>query len=228
MRYFRSGVGAFSSQSDGAIMANRLSARETVSPSASLRGVAAIAATTLLAASVLLIVQRGGLLAWTGAILALPLLAKILLWPSPADGRASAAVLLLWALAWLATWQYVKHVWESGEVVETRIGPPSAEHTARLWVVDANERATLYYDSPPEIASTLLAGAQITMSRGGSVAHGCAKAVRVSSLPESAQASFLELMNAKYAQRNDATQIFYSVLGSDRSRVPVLMHVSRC
>lgn len=176
-------------------------------------------------ASVSLIVDRGGLLAWVGLALSVAVLAKALRWPSPADALTALAIASLWAGAWAATWYYVVTTWESGEVVEIEV---DGGHRARVWVLDLNDGPVMYYDAPPAIAQRLLDGAPMTVTRGQRTQSGCARAARVEDLPEARLQDALDAMSRKYRDSNRATGIFYAVLGGKRDRVDVLMSLGPC
>lgn len=134
-------------------------------------------------------------------------------------------VLAVWAIAWGATWYYVMATWESGEVVQLELADG---HIARVWVFDTTEGPVMYYDAPPEVASRLLAGAPVSMTRNDRVRHECAHASRVDELPEERVADLLGQMEAKYEGRNTATAVFYTVLGGRRDRVGVVIELTPC
>ncbi len=189
------------------------------------RLIAVGAVSCMFAAAAFLVVERGGLLAWVGAIVGVLLLLKILLRPSPRDAALSVAILGIWALSWGATWNYVKSTWESGEVVQLVI---DGEYAARVWVLDMSDGPIMYYDAPPDVASRLLAGVPLSMTRNGHVRHACASASRVQDLPEERMQDLLDEMEKKYDGGSTATQVFYSVLGGKRDRVGVLVRLIPC
>lgn len=182
----------------------------------------------LLVASSFLILQRGGMLAWAGALLALLLAAKVWLWPSTRDLALVVSLLVLWSLTWAAIWQYVQSEWESGEVAAIRIDTPSGPHAARVWILELNDEPTMYYDAPPRIAQQLLQGARVAMSRNGVTVHACADARRVADVSDEVLTGLFARMQEKYQERNNATRIFYFVLGGQRDRVPVLLRLAPC
>jgi hypothetical protein len=182
----------------------------------------------LLVASGFLILQRGGMLAWSGALLALLLAAKVWLRPSTKDLALAVSLLTLWGLAWAAIWQYVKSEWESGEVVVIDIETPSGRHTARVWILELNGEPTMYYDAPPRIAQQLLNGAPVAMRRNGVTVHECADASRVTEVSDEVLTKVFDRMEEKYQERNNATQIFYRMLGGERDRVPILLRLTAC
>jgi len=192
------------------------------------RLVASSVAVLLLVTSSFIILQRGGILAWSGAVVALLVIVKAWLWPSSRDAQLTVAVLAVWGLAWVAIWQYVKSVWESGEVVEIRVDSPSGSHVARVWVLDLDGEPAMYYDAPPNIAQQLLEGAAVTMTRNGTEVDGCANTSRVSDLSQDVVAAFSVRMEEKYQARNNATGIFYTFLGGRRDRIPILLRLTEC
>jgi len=193
-----------------------------VSPS---RSIAVGVASCMLAAAALLVFDRGGLLAWTGVALGAVVLVKILRRPSPRDTMLSVTILGIWIISWGITWGYVVSTWESGEVVQIEI---AGGHTARVWVLDTSDGPIIYYDAPPDVASRLLAGAPLSMSRNGHVSDGCATATRVQELPEEKVQDLIHRMDEKYEGRNTATTVFYSVLGGRRNRVGLLIEPTPC
>jgi len=192
------------------------------------RLVALSVAVLLLVASIFIILQRGGTLAWSGAVVALLLMVKAWIWSSSRDAQLTVFVLAFWGLSWVAIWQYVKSVWESGEVVEITVDTPSGPHAARVWVLDVDGEPTMYYDAPPVIAQQLLKGAAVTMTRNGTEVDGCANASRVSDLSQDVVAAFSLRMEEKYQARNNATGIFYTFLGGRRDRIPILLRLTEC
>lgn len=52
-----------------------------------------------------------------------------------------------------------------------------------------------------------------------------ATAAFVSSLPEDGFIKLVAGMRERYGHGSDATEVFYSVLGGNRKRVPILLHV---
>lgn len=179
----------------------------------------------LFVAAAFLIVDRGGLLAWVGVVVGTLLFLKFLRRPSPRDAALSVAILGIWTISWGATWNYVKSTWESGEVVQLVI---DGGHTARVWVLDLNNGPIMYYDAPPDVASRLLAGAPISMTRNGHVGHECAAASRVQDLPEERMQDVINEMERKYEGESTATKVFYSVLGGKRDRVGLVIGLTPC
>ena len=189
------------------------------------RSIAVCLAAALFVAGGFAAFDRGGLLAWIGVLLGALLLLKAWRRPSPKDAVLALAALGLWLVGWAATWQYVMSTWESGEVVQIEV---EGGHVARLWVLELNGEPHMYYDAPPEIARQLLAGAALSVERGGQIRQGCASAERVDDLPEARMQEALGLMEAKYADQNMATNVFYVVLGGRRDRVGLLMKLEPC
>ena len=112
-------------------------------------------AATFTVASALLIFERGGLLAWTGLVVAVVLLLEGLLRPGKLDGLLIFICAALWAGAWFGTRHYVISTWESGEVVELSIVTTNGIHVARTWVLDTDSSMLIYYDAEPDIVSAL-------------------------------------------------------------------------
>lgn len=192
------------------------------------RSIALSTAAGLLAGSSYLIFQRGGLLAWSGATVALVLMAKVSLRPSRADLGLAVTVAVLWGLAWPVTWHLVRSAWESGEVVQIAVDMPSGVHTARLWVVDLQGEPAVYYDAPPQVARALLQSPPLTLTRNGNVTRGCADASLIDDAPEKLLDEMFVLMDGKYGELDGATRLFDSVLGSRRDRTAVLLRLDDC
>lgn len=189
------------------------------------RPIAIVAASCLFLAGAFLAVDRGGLLAWLGVALGALLGAKVLLRPASRDAVLALATLGLWAVAWVATWTYVRSTWESGEVVQLEL---AGGHVARVWVIDPSDGPVMYYDAPPDAASRLLAGTSLTMTRDGQARQECATAVRADELPEERLQELYGHMEDKYQGRNTATVVFYSVLGVQRDRVGLVIRLTPC
>lgn len=182
------------------------------------------AAATLLAAAYL-VVERGGLLAWIGVVLAALLLIKMLSRPARRDMVLAVSTLTVWILAWPVTWYYVMSTWESGEVVDVET---AGGHTARVWVLDMSDGPTMYYDAPPDIARNLLAGTPVSVTRAGRVQQGCVAASRVEDISNERLQDLYSEMEQKYQGLNQATEVFYTVLGGERDRIGVLMKLGPC
>lgn len=189
------------------------------------RSISLVAASGLLFVAALLVVDRGGLLAWTGVALGAALTAKAFLRPEHRDALVFVGVVVVWVVAWAATWAWVRSTWESGEVVELEV---AGRHTARVWVIDTDAGPVMYYDAPPDAVADLLEGAPLVMTRDGQMEEGCADASRVEDLPAERVDALLGQMEEKYADRNAATDVFYVVLGVERDRVGLVVEMAPC
>jgi len=181
-----------------------------------------IAALTTSVALVLLL-DRGGLIAWGAFFSGVVLLAKIGLKPSRVDLGFSVGLATISVLAWIGTLYYVISTWESGEVVELNIDTSEGEHTARLWVLDNGGDPIVYYDAEPEVAKFLLAGKPLQFTRAGEVSTRVPRATQAEALPEGEANRILEAMETKYGDRNEAAGIYYSLLGRSRDRVALVV-----
>jgi len=175
-----------------------------------------------------LVVQRGGLLAWSGVIAALLLLIKQRARPSRTDMFVVLGFTLLWTASWAAAWSYVRSTWESGEVVELSVPVSDEIQTARVWILDADGGPVMYYDAPPRIGEALLAGAPITLARGNERIEACADATPAADLPRDEMSALLGVMWAKYQERNRATDVFYVLLGVERDRIGLVVRIKEC
>jgi hypothetical protein len=175
--------------------------------------------------ALILLVDRGGLIAWGALFIGVALLAKIWLKPSKLDPVLSVGLATIPVLAWVGTLYYVISTWESGEVVELAIDTGNGAHTARLWVLDIGAYPLVYYDAEPEVAKSLLAGKPLQFTRAGKVSTRIPKATQVDALPEDEANLILEAMGTKYGDRNSAAEIYYSMLGRSRDRVAVVANL---
>lgn len=173
--------------------------------------------------ALLLVVDRGGLIAWGTLILGGSLLAKIWLRPSKSDTAWSVGMATIPALVWVGTLYYVITTYESGEVVELAIDVGSDTHTARVWVLEIGADPVVYYEADPLVADSLLAGEPLQFTRAGKKSTRRPNAQRVDSLPEDEATRILEVMGAKYGDRMTAADVYYVMLGSPRDRVAVIV-----
>ncbi|MGI9327039.1 MAG: hypothetical protein ACR2PZ_17610 [Pseudomonadales bacterium] len=187
-------------------------------------GAVFIAGLTVVVALILL-VDRGGLIAWATLIIGVALLAKIWLKPARLDLGFSVGLAVVPVLAWFGTLYYVISTWESGEVVELAINTSSGPHTARLWVLDIEETPLVYYDAEPEAAKSLLAARPLQFTRAGEVSTRIPKARKIDALPEDEANQILEAMATKYGNRNAAADYYYGLLGRSRDRVALVAHL---
>lgn len=183
-----------------------------------------IAVVTAIGAT-LVVVERGGAIAWTTLVVAGLLLAKFWRRPAQRDLLLALALSVVAVGGWLGTRQYVINTWESGEVVELAIDLGDRVHKARLWVLDVESDPIVYYDAAPEVAQALLAGEPLGFTRAGAVSRRIPNATRVSDVPESTAAELLNAMNEKYGERNSAATLYYVLLGRPRDRIDVIVRL---
>ena len=187
-----------------------------------LRKITVLIAGITTAAALWLVIERGGLIAWTALVVGALLLAKIALRPSSLDLRISLGIAAVFLVAWFATRAYVIATWESGEVVELTVDTARGPHTARLWVLDIGTDTTIYYDAEPHVAAALLAGKPLRFSRAGQVSTRIPDAVPADAVAQDRANVILEAMAAKYGERNGAATIYFALLGRARDRVAVI------
>lgn len=188
-------------------------------------GLAIGVAVVLVLATGLVALERGGVLAWAGAVIGAVLLVKFLALPSKWDSRLSITTMLLWGVAWAGTLYYVVSTWESGEVVELAIDLPTGTHAARLWVLDPGDSPLIYYDAPRAVAEALLSGTPVAFTRGGTTSVKQPEARLVEQVSEEEASAIFALMSEKYGDRNAATDVYYALLGRSRSRVPIVVRL---
>ncbi len=189
------------------------------------RRISFVLATLAIAVALGLLIERGGLIAWTAFFVGLALLAKFLLKPSQLDLGLSVGFVVVFSLAWAGTWYHVISTWESGEVVELIIDTSEGERVARVWVMDIGSTPTVYYDAEPEMAMSLLAGKPLQYSRAGKVSTRVPDAIRVDDLPEQESDQILQAMQKKYGDRNGAAVLYYALLGTPRDRIPLVVRL---
>ena len=182
----------------------------------------------LLITSGYLVYRRGGILAWLGLVAALAMLAKHFGRPSRTDVFVALGFTVLWAASWAAAWGYVRSTWESGEVVEIGVQVSDEIHTARVWVLDVDGEPLMYYDAPPLVGHALLANAPMTVERGDKSMVGCADATSVDDLSGDELAALFAVMEAKYQERNHATNVFYAILGGEKDRIGLVLRIKQC
>ena len=183
------------------------------------RKIAVFIAGLTIVVALILLVDRGGLIAWGALFSGVALLAKICLKPSKRDLVLSVGLVTVSVLAWVGTLSYVISTYESGEVVELAIDTSNGAHTARLWVMDIEAYPTVYYDAEPEVAKSLLAGTPLRFTRAGAVSTRIPQATQVDALPEDEANLILEAMGTKYGDRMTAADVNYLMLGRSRDRV---------
>ena len=173
--------------------------------------------------ALILLVDRGGLIAWSTFFIGCALIAKIWLKPSKLDLGLSVGLAAVSVLAWVGTLYYVISTYESGEVVELAIDTSTGPHTARLWVLEIGPDPVVYYDAEPEVVESLLAGKPLQFTRAGKVSTRIPRAKLVDELPEDRANRILEVMGTKYGGRMTAADVFYVMLGSSQDRVAVVV-----
>ena len=183
---------------------------------------AAFIAGLIITIALVLLIDRGGLIAWSALFIGLALLAKIWFKPTSRDLALSVGLASIPVLAWIGTFNYVISTWESGEVVELAIDTSEGVHTARLWVLDIGEHPLVYYDAEPVAAKSLLAGKRLQFTRASEISTRIPKATHVDALPEAEANLILEAMGTKYGDRNDAANIYYLMLGRSADRVALV------
>jgi len=189
------------------------------------RRVAFLIAGLTVAITLVLLIDRGGLVAWTASLLGIALLLKIWLRPSNLDPALSAGLALTTALVWAGTAFYVLATWESAEVVEIAVDTDSGAHTGRVWVLDIGAHPLVYYDAEPEVAQALLAGKPLQLTRAGLVSRRTPRTTRADALPEDEANLVFEAMLSKYGDRVAAADIYYLMLGRSRDRVAVVAYL---
>lgn len=189
------------------------------------QGIAAGIAGLTTVAALALLIDRGGLIAWSAFLIGVALLAKIWWKPSRFDAVLGIGLVAIAALAWIGTRYYVISTWESAEVVELSIDTDNGVQTARLWVLDIGGEPLIYYDAEPEVARSLLAGKPLQFTRGEEVSTRIPSATPVDSLPEHEARRILEAMESKYGSRVGAATIYYLMLGRSRDRVALVANL---
>ena len=172
-----------------------------------------------------LVLDRGGVIAWVTLLIGIIMLIKVWRMPARIDLALMLGLAVLPVLLWFGTVSYVLSVWESGEVVELQFESDKNTHTARLWVMDIEPDPIVYYDAPPDAASALLAGNPVRFKRGERVSERVPRARRVEDIPEDEAGRVLEAMQTKYGDRNDAAVLYYGLLGRSSDRVALVVQL---
>jgi len=181
------------------------------------------ALTTLTA--LVVVIDRGGAIAWTACVLGALLLIKLWRRPSSQGLWLGVALAGVTALAWIGVFNYVISTYESGEVVELAIDTSEGVRTMRLWVLDVNGEELIYYDAVPEVATSMLAGTPLKFTRKGAVSQRLPRARRVDSLPKAEAEQLLKVMGEKYGGRLMAANVYYLMLGVPRDRVSLVVNL---
>lgn len=186
---------------------------------------ALIAALTMVVALVLLI-NRGGLIAWSAFGISALLLAKVWRKPAEIDLKLSIGFALGFVLIWFGTLYYVISTYESGEVIELAIDTSKGPQTARVWIFEDQEAPLFYYDAPPELATAILDGAPLQLTRNGATSTHTPRAIKADTLPEARANQLFAAMAAKYGDRMRAADIYYVMLGRPRDRVALVTYLT--
>jgi hypothetical protein len=173
-------------------------------------------------AGLILLLDRGGLIAAALLLIGIALLVKARLKPARTDLGLCVGLAAIVASTWIATFQYVISTWESSEVVELAIETGEGTHNARVWVMDIGEHPVVYYDAPPRAAKALLEGKPLQLTRAGEVSTRIPEATEIELLPEDEAIEILEAMEAKYGDRVDAADIYYLMLGRPWDRIALV------
>lgn len=173
-----------------------------------------------------LLVERGGLIAWTAFLVGFVLLIKVWRRPARFDLGLSVALVVVCTVAWIVTHAYVISTWESGEVVELMIDTQEETHTVRLWVLEMGLAPVVYYEADPAAAKSLLAGKPVQFTRNGKVSTRIPKAIPVNSMSQDDVSRVFEAMNNKYGERNNAAIIYFVLLGHARDHVALVVSLA--
>ena len=190
------------------------------------RKLPALIAPAVTASAGLLVIDRGGMIAWGTLLVGAVLFTKIWLKPSAADLKLCLSLVAVSVLAWIGTLGYVISTWESAEVVELTIETRSGPHTARVWVLDMDDQPVIYYDATAAAAESLLAGAPLQLVRRGAVSRRVPKARKAADLPVAEAEQIIAAMSMKYGRRVDAADIWYLMLGRSQDRVAVVARLA--
>jgi len=177
--------------------------------------------------ALLLIVERGGAIAWATGFFGALLFIKCWRKPAPKDLWLGLTLASVAVLAWIGVFYYVISTYESGEVVELVVDTSDGDRAVRLWVLDVDGKELVYYDAVPEVAESLLAGKPLNFTRGEIVSQRLPKARLAESLPETEANALLEVMSEKYGDRMAASTIYYVMLASPRDRVSLVVDLDK-
>lgn len=172
-----------------------------------------------------LVLYRGGVIAWLALVWGVLLLIKVLWWPGRSDVPNAAALVFMFGASWIGTWYFVIQTYESAEVVELSFKTANRSRTARLWVMDVDAETYVYFDADPEAAAALMSGTQVQFSRGPKVSRRIPQAVAEDDVNQAQADLILGAMEAKYAERMLAVDLYYGLLGRPRNRVGLLIRL---
>ena len=175
--------------------------------------------------ALLVVMDRGGLIASATMLAGAGLVAKAWLHPSNRAPAFAISLAIVPVLLSVGAYYYVISSWESGEVVELAFETEEGPHTARLWVMDVGSSPTVYYDAPPEAAKALLAGAPVQFTRNNVTSTRTPQARPVEALPEEEANLILEAMLTKYGDLNGVATVNYLLLGRPTDQVALVVNL---
>lgn len=183
---------------------------------------AAVVALTLIGACLLLI-DRGGLIAWVALVLGALLAVKIWVRSSRHDPVLSIGLALAATMLWVGVFYVVIATYESGEVVELTIETDTGSRSVSLWVMEQGTTELAYYDADPAAAASLLAGKPLQFTRGGETSLRVPSTRLAESLTDVEASEVFELMRTKYGDRMRAADLYYLLLGVPRDRQALIV-----
>lgn len=172
-----------------------------------------------------LVIDRGGLIAWSVFIVSVIFFYRFHLKPSRLDLGMSIGLALFSLLAWIGTFYYVITTYESGEVVELDIHTENELRTARLWVFEIGAELVVYIDAVPDVANSLLAGRPLQLRREGQVSTRIPRASQIELLAEENANLVMAAMETKYQDRMTASTVYYLFLGRPRDRIALVVEL---
>lgn len=172
-----------------------------------------------------LFVDRLSVIPGFAVLCGIVLLIKIGFYSSHRNLLWSIGLAGIFVLAWFGTFTYVIATYESGEVVELEIATDAGSQLVRTWVMDVDAENVVYYDAPPELAESLLAGHPVQFTRRGVVSTRTPIAVPVEDLPGVEVDRLLGAMAKKYPHQMIAADVYYVLLGKPRDRIGLVIRL---
>ena len=176
-------------------------------------------AALLLTFGTVLLLDRGGLFAWTGIILGIVLLIKTLTLPSVANVEICVLTSAIFVAAWAATYLAIILIWESGEIAKLHVENSEDASTTRVWVLDLGGDTIIFYDAEPEDAAILHGDPKISVTRENTeIKYSQIHVISSEDAPIDSLNRVYEGWGEKYGNRTLATPVYSLMYGRSRTK----------
>jgi len=176
----------------------------------------------LLGGSLIIAATRTGLLSWLCALFACAGLLAMRYLQGRQALYGALLVVSITAALWVGSVYYVYSTWESGEVVQIRLG---SDVHIRTWVVEQDGQDIVLYDCPPAHTPLLESGETVVVTRGGTDFEARLRAVPVT-LDSAELGRVYGLYEQKYGGEGNATNIYYLLIGARRGSQLYVLYLS--